>query len=203
MNRTLLIYIGIIATVIISSVGLVFVPDAQLFALEPVRLESGEQRPLAPAGAIAMGREVYMDLGCIYCHSQQVRPEGFGSDLERGWGSRRSVPRDYIHDRPHLLGTMRTGPDLHNIGLRQPSEDWHYRHFYEPTLTSPGSTMPPHRFLFRRVRIEPGAQPPLDAIEMPEGYLAANEYLVPTDRARHLVAYLLNLNFSYDEPETR
>ena len=32
-----------------------------------------------------------------------------GSDIERKWGERRSAPRDYIFDRPVLLGKMRVG----------------------------------------------------------------------------------------------
>ena len=201
MNRTWIIYLGIVATVVASSIGLVFIPDTALFALEPVRLESGELRPIRPEGEIEMGREVYVDMGCLYCHTKQVRPPGFGADIDRGWGLRRSIPRDYIHDRPHLLGTMRTGPDLHNIGQRQPDANWHHIHLYQPELTSPGSNMPPHRFLYRRVRIDPGAQPPAGALRMPDGALGQDEYLVPTARAANLVAFLLSLDHSYQEPE--
>lgn len=201
MNRTILIYLGITFTVIASSIGLVFAPDFQLAMLQPYEDEAGNMWPVEPYGDAVKGREVYQDLGCIYCHSQQVRDEDFGADIDRGWGLRRSVARDYIYDSPHLMGTMRTGPDLHNIAMRQPDDNWHYQHLYRPTLTSPGSNMAPYRFLFQRVRVEPGADPPRDHVRMPEDELPADVYLVPTDRARHLIAYLKSLEHSYDLPE--
>jgi len=43
---------------------------------------------------------------------------------------------------------MRTGPDLRNIGARQPSPDWHYLHLFDPQITSPGSIMAPFGFLY-------------------------------------------------------
>ncbi|HZE12453.1 MAG TPA: hypothetical protein VE086_01735, partial [Chthoniobacterales bacterium] len=42
---------------------------------------------------------------------------------DRKWGTRRSAPRDYIFDRPAMLGKLRMGPDLSNIGKRAPAED--------------------------------------------------------------------------------
>jgi cytochrome c oxidase cbb3-type subunit 2 len=201
MNRTWLIYAGIVLTVIFSSLGLVFLPDVQLLALEPHEVQPGMMRPLEPAGMIRQGRHVFIDLGCIYCHSQQVRPEGFGGDLDRGWGMRRSVARDYIYDRPHLLGTMRTGPDLANIGARQPDDNWHHQHLYDPRLTSAGSVMPPFEFLYELRSLEAGAQAPRDAVRMPEGSIPQGHALAPTDRARHLVAYLKSLDHSYALPE--
>ena len=203
MNRTLLIYAGIVLSVIASGIGLVYIPDAQLFGLEPVALASGELRPVAPAGEVAIGRGVYIDLGCIYCHSQQVRPAGFGADLDRGWGTRRSVARDYIYDEPHLLGTMRTGPDLASVGVRIPDRSWHYQHLFDPQSTSAGSIMPPFPFLFETRRLEPGQQLPFNAIAMPEGTIEAGHYLVATDRGRALVAYLLSLDQSYPVPEAQ
>ena len=79
----------------------------------------------------------------MYCHSQQIRSEKFGNwwdengqmktgaDIKRGWGLRRNVSRDYLHDRPTMLGTMRTGPDLANVGSRY-SETWHHNHNFNP-----------------------------------------------------------------------
>jgi cytochrome c oxidase cbb3-type subunit 2 len=64
------------------------------------------------------GREVYIREGCYYCHTQQVRDPQNSSDLERGWGMRRSVARDYIYENPPLLGSVRIGPDLANIGSK-------------------------------------------------------------------------------------
>ena len=86
----------------------------------------------------ARGREVYVSLGCVYCHSQQPRDPSVAPDGERGWG-RAAVPADFVYDSPHLLGSMRTGPDLLNIGARQPSSDWHLAHLYNPRAVSPGT----------------------------------------------------------------
>jgi cytochrome c oxidase cbb3-type subunit 2 len=69
------------------------------------------------------GRKIYAANGCFYCHSQQVRPDSDSTDIDRKWGDRRSAPRDYIYGRPVLLGEMRLGPDLSNIGKRAPAED--------------------------------------------------------------------------------
>ena len=93
------------------------------------------------------GREVYVANGCVYCHTQQPRDRNLGPDAQRGWG-RASVPGDYFHDKPHLLGSMRTGPDLFNIGARQPSKDWHLGHLYQPRAYVPESIMPSYPYLF-------------------------------------------------------
>src|SRR5260370_33462892 len=68
------------------------------------------------------GAHVSAGNGCVYCHSQQVRPEYAGADIERGWGNRRSAPRDYIFERPVFLAKMRMGQDIANIGARAPAE---------------------------------------------------------------------------------
>jgi cbb3-type cytochrome oxidase cytochrome c subunit len=71
---------------------------------------------------VQRGARVYAANGCIYCHSEQVRAEYAGADIERKWGDRRSAPRDYIFERPVFLGKMRMGQDLANIGARAPAE---------------------------------------------------------------------------------
>lgn len=203
MNRWWLLALGVFATIVASVTGLVLLPDRQLRSTAPVQDEDrGITLPVGYFGDAEEGRKVYMDLGCIYCHTQQVRPEGFGADIERGWGMRRSVARDYIHDEPPLMGTMRTGPDLMNIGARQPSAQWHYLHLYEPRITSPGSIMPPHRFLFEVRRSADGL--PEDAVRVPGEFAGEKPaWIVPKDRARRLVAYLLSLDHNYEVPEAR
>jgi len=158
---------------------------------------TGETFPPSMSGIAAEGQRVYGANGCVYCHSQQVRPKGYGSDIERGWGSRRTVSRDYINDEVVLLGNMRTSQDLANIGVRQPSAEWHYLHLYDPQSMVPGSLMPPSRFLFKKQKIKEG--PSEDAIPV-EGIKEGYE-VVPTEDAKHLVAYLLSLNESYSLPE--
>jgi cytochrome c oxidase cbb3-type subunit 2 len=201
MNRAVWLYVGALLTVVASFLGLVGLPQHQLGALTPVKDDSGNQLPLAPEGAVAAGRGVYLGLGCMYCHSQQVRPQGFGADLERGWGSRRTVARDHIWDNPPVLGTMRTGPDLANIAARQPSQSWHLLHLFNPRLTSPGSTMPAFPFLFVRQRVE--VERPGTALSFPPGLEPAGLVVLPNGDATSLVAYLLSLDHGYPVPEAR
>ena len=137
-------------------------------------------------------------MGCVYCHSQQVRPERFGADIQRGWGSRRTVARDYLYETPHLLGTMRTGPDLANIAVRQPSYDWHHLHLYNPRLTSPGSIMPAFAFLYDEITVPDAEDPPRDAVAIPN---TNGRYIVPTRRARQLFRYLMSLEKNAPLPE--
>lgn len=139
------------------------------------------------------GRAVYIREGCIACHSQQPRPSGLAPDAARGWG-RASVAGDYAHDTPHLLGTMRTGPDLFNIGARQPSAAWHLGHLYQPRAYVPGSLMPPYPSLFdAKARVEPGDV----VVELPPGHGAAGRTVVATADALDLVAYLKSLDRSF------
>jgi cytochrome c oxidase cbb3-type subunit II len=142
------------------------------------------------------GRQVYIANGCLYCHSQQVRDPSFTTDVDRGWGSRATVPEDYVYDRPHLLGTMRTGPDLINVGQRIPSEDWHLIHLYDPRAVVEWSTMPGFPFLFEKRRpdeVRPGDRVvPMTGPRAPQGMT-----VVAKPEALALVAYLISLNRQY------
>src|SRR5262249_3218451 len=129
MQRGPLIFLGVFATFLFGWLGLVFYPQYQLNSLTSETPEgSTDAYPRPLDGLAAQGFKVYVSEGCVYCHSQQVRADNFGTDIASGWGDRRSVPRDYIYENPVLLGTMRTGPDLANIGVRQADETWHYLH---------------------------------------------------------------------------
>lgn len=139
------------------------------------------------------GREVYVANGCVYCHSQQPRDRSLGPDYARGWG-RPSVPADYVYDRPHLLGTMRTGPDLFNIGARQSSRDWHLGHLYQPRAYAPDSIMPGYPFLFR---IMDTADAGDVVVKLPSGYAPPGKVVVATQDALDLVTYLRGLDHTY------
>lgn len=199
MNRLTLIMTGVLSTVIASLFGLVLIPNMQFVDIPPKEILSADgSKSMYPVALDefqeAPGKEVYRQMGCIYCHSQQVRPEGFGADIERGWGQRRSVPRDYVLQNPPYLGTMRTGPDLANIGVRQPSEDWHYLHLYDPRITSPGSIMPSFNFLFDTTTGEEPKTPLVTrAIKLPDTYATSPTWIVPNQKALQLVAYLQTL----------
>ncbi len=90
------------------------------------------------------GRDIYIREGCVGCHSQMVRP--FRSETER-YGGEYSKAGEFVYDHPFLWGSKRTGPDLHRIGGKY-SHAWHYQHMLDPTITSPGSIMPPYPWLF-------------------------------------------------------
>jgi cytochrome c oxidase cbb3-type subunit II len=151
---------------------------------------SGSQ-PLAPRER--EGQAVYVAEGCVYCHTQQVRPLA----EDHGFG-RPSVPGDYARlswidawrEPPAVLGTERTGPDLSDIGARQPSATWQYIHLYQPRAVVPASVMPAFPWLFR---VE--AQPESGAVvvPVPPSAAPAGGKVVATARAQALVAYLLAL----------
>ena len=140
------------------------------------------------------GRQSYIANGCVYCHSQQPRDIKQAPDFTRGWG-RASVAGDYAYDTPHLLGTMRTGPDLLNIGARQPSKDWHLGHLYQPRAYTPGSIMPAYPFLFD-VR-QGAAQAGDTVVSLPPTLAKAGEVVVAKPEALALVAYLISLDRTY------
>ena len=118
------LFLGIFGTFAFSWAGLTMIPNIQIGHLDPQTDEEGADPYPAPKSGLAeRGRQVYVANGCVYCHSQQVRPDYAGADIERGWGDRRSAPRDYLFERPALLGKMRMGPDLANIGRRAPADD--------------------------------------------------------------------------------
>src|SRR5262245_1437346 len=118
------LFLGIFGTFAFSWVGLTVIPNWQIGQLNPQSDEEGTDiYPMPQSGMVTRGARVYAANGCNYCHSQQVRAEYAGADIERKWGDRRSAPRDYIFERPVLLAKMRMGQDLANIGARAPKEE--------------------------------------------------------------------------------
>src|SRR2546428_5544374 len=116
--------LGIFGTFGFSWIGLILVPNFQIGHLNPqMDEEATDVYPAPRSGMAERGRRVYVANGCYYCHTQQVRADYAAADIDRKWGERRSAPRDYIFDRPVLLGKMRMGPDLANVGHRVPVTD--------------------------------------------------------------------------------
>ncbi|MDN3519889.1 cbb3-type cytochrome c oxidase subunit II [Aquisalimonas lutea] len=188
MTRTIAIMAGAALILLFATLLLVVMPYTQMDS-EPV------PEGLEPySGAELRGRDVYMSQGCVYCHTQQPRDPGYApADQERGWG-RAPVPGDYAYDQPHLMGTMRTGPDLFNIGARQPSEAWHLVHLYNPRAVVEDSIMPSYRYLFEVV------DTPLDSdtvVNIPEPYGPEHGTVVTTQEVEDLVAYLKSLDHTY------
>lgn len=178
---------GAVASLGIATAALVALPYIEVRDVKPLPglkpYTSAQQR----------GRAAYIAHGCVYCHSQQPRDRNLGPDHARGWG-RPSVPADYVYDKPHLLGSMRTGPDLFNIGARQPSKDWHLGHLYQPRAYVPGSIMPAYPYLFTaKDAAEDGEQ----VVQLPPGWRPAGKVVVANPEALDLVKYLQGLDHTY------
>ncbi len=133
----------------------------------------------------ARGREIYVANGCSYCHTQQVRP----LEEDKVFG-RPSAAGDFKYQTPELLGSERTGPDLTNIGTRQPSSVWQYMHLYEPRAVVPESIMPSFSWLFEVVDKAPAGVAP---VPLPKSYAPTHGVVIPTHRAEALIAYLAAL----------
>lgn len=201
MRNGFLFFIGLFSAALLSWAGIVLGSHAQLGNLAPYVDETeGKSFPLPDSGIAAQGQLVYDDLGCAACHTQQVRRPGFGSDKERGWGDHQSVARDYIFEPRVQLGESRLGPDLANLGARKTPYD--AADLYQLLYTGTES-MPAYKFLFEQ-RSLADRQPSDHALAL-HGNLAptAGTEIVPTPRARALVAYLLSLNHTYEYPEAR
>lgn len=99
---------------------------------------------LKPYNALQLtGRDIYIREGCSVCHTQMIRP--FRSETER-YGHY-SIAGEFVYDRPFLWGSKRTGPDLHRVGNKRISDDWHYRHLRNPRDVVPTSIMPAYPWL--------------------------------------------------------
>jgi cytochrome c oxidase cbb3-type subunit 2 len=215
MKNLPLLFCGILGALALSFMGLILSSYHQLGSLTQtteVLDESGNPSagdPLYPpmmTGAAQQGKAVYVDLGCVYCHTQQVRRAGYGSDIEREWGQRQTVARDYITQGTVTLGNQRVGPDLMTIGDRKSVANWHHLHLYNPRITSNGlSIMPEYSFLYETREIE-GVAASANALQFDKGsaYAPAAGYeIVPTQRAEALVEYLLSLQLNYSLPEAQ
>jgi cytochrome c oxidase cbb3-type subunit 2 len=208
MNYGSLIFLTAFLTLACSWAGLVLTPQLQLGRLAPVKQTApNPDYPAARPGLAQAGLQVYRSLGCAECHTQQVRPER--ADLDRGWGKRRTVAQDFLTDTPVLVGALRAGPDLANLGLRAPEKfatPWKYQtasnhveeleqrlylQLYNPRQFGAASLMPAHRFLFEERPLKPGEIPGTRDLTLePAG---EKRQVVPKPAARALVAYLMSL----------
>jgi cytochrome c oxidase cbb3-type subunit 2 len=152
--------------------------------------------PIALSGIAQQGAEEYAALGCVTCHTQQVRREDTGFDVERGWGNRPSVPRDYVLQKQVLLGNSRIGPDLANLGSRGHSDEWFHQHLFEPQTIVPSSLCPPSPFLYQQIE---NASSSDITISSEDGLYS--RIIRPSIRAKRLVAYLSSLKQDYELPE--
>jgi cytochrome c oxidase cbb3-type subunit II len=142
-----------------------------------------------PDAAVARGRALYLAEGCGYCHSQFVRP----LFIDAAYG-RASEAADYADAAPPLLGTERAGPDLSNVGIRQPSVMWNLLHLFSPRSMVPESVMPGFPWYFEIVDRQRAGDGAGDyVLALPEPFLPAGKVALPRREALDLVAYLQSL----------
>jgi cytochrome c oxidase cbb3-type subunit 2 len=214
MSRSSNIIAGFFGTFAVSCAVLVLAQQAQLGGLQPSFTEEspGVYTDVYPVQdqSVEKGRGVYIREGCITCHSQQIRDPQNGTDIPRGWGARRTVARDYIYERPPLLGSSRLGPDLANAGWSgwraEPADDtrkpkkrdaaWHYAHLYAPRSIVTESNHPPYRYLFKEQKLS--GQRSADALSVVDRKMPGpDKEVVPSADAKALVHYLLSLDRSH------
>lgn len=145
--------------------------------------------------AATKGKNIYIANGCVACHTQQVR----NLDMDKVWGSRPGIAADYVASKrtdlwrntATLMGTERTGPDLTDIGNRQPSMDWNLVHLYNPRIVVKESIMPAYPWMFA-FKKEPTKNDVI--VNVPKEYLNGREgKIIATQDALNLVAYLQSL----------
>jgi cbb3-type cytochrome oxidase cytochrome c subunit len=265
MNHGPIIFLGVLVTFVASWWGLIFSPQVQIGSQQISQVD-GSDYPFRRVGTAVQGHDVYVANGCVQCHSQQVRQEGYtfdlvlnsvgtnpvkvaallpqivsgvdaqkviaavsdtapqtllrkvslsraeeaqkrlkkaganaqpkfvplGVDIDRGWGTRRTVGADYLYDAPVQVGHSRLGPDLSNIGVRMPDANWHLLHLYDPRTVVSGSIMPAYHYLFETRRI--GKQPSPIALKLTGKFAPPSEFeVVPKAEALQLVDYLRSL----------
>ena len=141
------------------------------------------------------GKNIFIANGCVACHTQQVR----NIDMDKVWGSRPGLAADYaanhrtdfLRNTATLMGTERTGPDLTNIGNRQPSKDWNLVHLFNPRIVVKESIMPAFPWLFE-IKKQPLKTDLV--VTVPAIYLDGEEgKVVATKDAMYLIAYLQSL----------
>ncbi len=172
--------IGTAATVFLTlSIIIAVLPAFQAHKVKPAPGLS------EPEPSVVRGRALYLKEGCAVCHTQFVRDLPVDAPYGRG-----SVASDYALEEPPLLGTQRTGPDLSNVGVRQPSEVWNLIHLYNPRAVVPTSVMPGYPWYFTEtITVQ------LDdiVVPVPDDFKPRGKAVVATDEAIDLVRYLQSL----------
>jgi cytochrome c oxidase cbb3-type subunit 2 len=186
-------------TKLFLAVTTLFVMLTLVVAILPAINNQQENAPLPGteklSGSALRGKGIYVANGCVACHTQQVR----NVDMDNRWGERPGIAADYAHvertsvwENPAtLMGTERTGPDLTNIGTRQPSTDWHLMHLYNPRAVVEKSIMPAYSWMFEvKESLEEGEV----VINIPSSFLNGKKgKVIAGQEALDLVAYLQSL----------
>ena len=160
--------------------------------------------PAGKPNIFRQGQIVYAQEGCASCHTQMIRPTymgfeswrpGFGKEgtIEEPVRTRETRLGDYDGEEFAYLGNQRIGPDLSNVGYRH-DEAWHHEHLYLPQSKREFSLMPSFRHLYKKRKIRgQKSELALKNVEWSDDEEAQNYEIVPTDRAKALVGYLMTL----------
>jgi cytochrome c oxidase cbb3-type subunit 2 len=179
--------------------GLLFLGLTYLTAIKPALDNQKNNAPLPNAIALSgdalAGKNIYIAEGCVGCHSQQVR----NVDMDKVFGARPGIPADYanIHrtsiwaNTATVMGTERTGPDLTDVGNRQPSKDWNLMHLFNPRSVVAQSIMPSYEWLFE-VKENPSKTDVV--VSVPPQFLNGRTgKVIATKKALQLLAYIQSL----------
>lgn len=211
MSRSGFLLPGVFLTFALSIGSMVLFPFVQIGGQEAdFKEEEGlisEVYPIGASGLPALGKEVYISQGCQACHTQIIRGVE-SADIERGWGGRRTVARDYMLEKNVPFGAIRLGPDLANVGSpnwrNEPKDDpsrpardakWQFLHLYNPSIHAPYSNMPSYKHLFELRKVVGVSS--VDALgSLLNGDIKEGYEVVPSAEAKALVAYLGSLDHS-------
>ncbi len=135
--------LAVVTLFVLAVTFVVLVPWAEMAGAD-ASIRGDTARRYTTADEVARGREIYLQEGCWYCHTQQVRPivgdVGLGPVSEAG---------DYVFETPALFGVQRLGPDLMHAGNRPDTDDpaWLERYLADPRSERSYSNMPSYDHL--------------------------------------------------------
>ena len=223
MNRPFYLFAGIIGSFALSCYALVLVPQTQIGDLQP---QFGDDEgkivdiyPIDNYGAVKAGRNVYASEGCVYCHSQQIRDEQNGADIDARLGHAADGGARLYLRKPSAAGQhatwsrsleRRRGGVARRVQGRR--SEFQTREAGRGVATPPplraardrmkDSGMPPYRYLFEKRKIS--GQRSDEALNLTgEDAPPAGWEIVPKPEAKALVSYLLSLDRSHPLNEVK
>ena len=122
--------------------GIIFA--VSLPAQDGAAIASEQAAVVAFSDEALSGRDIYIQEGCFYCHTQQVR--SVVTDVNLG---KVSEPGSAIAFGTDNYGFQRIGPDLTHVGSREPTNDaaWLENFLTAPRTVRVGSLQPSYAYL--------------------------------------------------------
>ncbi|MCO6499888.1 MAG: cbb3-type cytochrome c oxidase subunit II [Vicingus serpentipes] len=186
---------------LLTIIVFVFLGLSTLIAIIPAYNMQTKVTPLSKSTALTQsernGLKTYISEGCVSCHTQQVR----NIAMDNKWGDRPSIPSDYYYSKqrlsffqqsPSVLGSERTGPDLTSVGTRQPSDDWHLLHLYNPRIVVKESVMPGYSWLFEKKKKSAVSENDI-VLNVSKEFVNDKYAIIAKQEALDLVSYLKSL----------